>query len=143
MSPSFRIMSVRVILPLPRQPICLSSCRRGLRRRGCTLPSCSAGQPVKVRSLLRRSLRTSASIWAWVKLYSPLSFLLRLNSRLTTDLSFFIVSAITFCAKPCLYITEIVYLCALVSWLILCNFWKGLQRYQFFHQGERDFPSFS
>lgn len=46
-----------------------------------------------------------------------------------SDLSFFIVSAITFCANPCLYITEIVYLCALVSWLILCNFWKGLQRY--------------
>jgi hypothetical protein len=29
------------------------------------------------------------------------------------------------------YITEIVYLCALVSWLILCNFWKGLQKLHF------------
>ena len=48
-----------------------------------------------------------------------------------------------FCLNPCRYITEIVYLCSLVSCAIFCNFWKGATKIlKTFHQrGRGNTPS--
>ena len=61
-------------------------------------------------------------------LYTPLRWsALRVISLLTTDLSLPIAKAIWFCLWFWASITDIVYLCSQVKWLIFDNFWTRRQ----------------